>query len=411
RQLFPNQFVKNTPLCCLISYKLLTKTSIAISQSLEERVDFLNYLKQSFEDVVITATIIIGLVGGVILILFTNVVPVVVAIFFALALTAFTYRFLGGIDEQTSFTIGALKLTGTAAVLIGSIWFIDYRFVEETKHEILILPDNFAPGEVYLFDETGKPVRRTAFKLDGDDTTDVTFPKLPPDKFKEQAARKLQVENERMYIKTGNDSTYLGFINENRDSVTHKILPSEHALALGMYYSQAKDSQTKERNNPHEAIDFLSNVLESKNSNVRQKRDARKQLYHLQQNFTKPEEFEILIAATRDFSFPSSEYAKFLELGETYLAYSQKFDKNKQLHKMSALINFLSYLGTSQSERDKKTRDRVGKTVNELVTIELPRHADIQPRKQEILTAVKEHDRSQITQFQKELSSALISNK
>jgi hypothetical protein len=56
--------------------------------------------------------------------------PIVEALLLATGVAVPIYRFLGGIGDS-SFTMGALKLTGTAAFLVGMTWFVDSKLVEE----------------------------------------------------------------------------------------------------------------------------------------------------------------------------------------------------------------------------------------------------------------------------------------
>ncbi|WP_096085058.1 hypothetical protein [Agaribacterium haliotis] len=50
--------------------------------------------------------------------------PPVISVFLGIAVSALLYRFLGGIDKA-SFTLGALKVTGSAAILIGLSWWLN----------------------------------------------------------------------------------------------------------------------------------------------------------------------------------------------------------------------------------------------------------------------------------------------
>jgi hypothetical protein len=365
----------------------------------EANLDIQEYFKPSFEDIVITLAIIVGFLGGVAM-LFLNTVPVVIAIFFALGITAFTYRFLGGIDEKTSLTIGALKLTGTAAVLLGSFWLIDYRLVEETKIDSISLPADFQPGNIYLFDATGEPVEKTALKKQGKESVEITFEKLPPDLYKNQSARLLKIENNRLFVATKRDSIFLGFIDEDRESLTDRLLPPSHALALGIYYSQITDKEQQIRIDADRGIDYLSNVLRREDSNDREKKEALQQFYYLQSYFTEPDAFDLLIEMTKKYR---SGYFMYHELAETHLLYARKAALNNQKQKLLALINFLSYLGTRQSENDSKKRKEVVKTIDELMMIELAGYQPLIARRQQLLQAVKKHDRPAIIALRNEL--------
>lgn len=58
--------------------------------------------------------------------------PTLIATFLAVAIAALTYRFLGGVGGA-QFSVGLLKLGGSAAFLVGLIWFVGDRLREEEK--------------------------------------------------------------------------------------------------------------------------------------------------------------------------------------------------------------------------------------------------------------------------------------
>jgi hypothetical protein len=72
----------------------------------------------SADDIVVVVFASIGLGGGVVLALYTNAPPIITSFLFSTGITALIYRFLGGI-QGTSYAVGALKLGGTAACLVG----------------------------------------------------------------------------------------------------------------------------------------------------------------------------------------------------------------------------------------------------------------------------------------------------
>src|ERR1035437_9011788 len=77
----------------------------------------------SGEDAVVIFFSLLGLIGrGV---LYSRKFPsIMISVFLSAGITALVYRFLGGIQGAT-FMVGALKLGGTIAVLIGVAWWID----------------------------------------------------------------------------------------------------------------------------------------------------------------------------------------------------------------------------------------------------------------------------------------------
>ncbi|MFZ0964118.1 MAG: hypothetical protein WAO35_24900 [Terriglobia bacterium] len=73
--------------------------------------------KWSADDTVALVFAFIGFGGSVV---FVNRIPAIeVAFFLATGVAALVYKFLGGIDQGTSFRVGALRLGGTLAGLVG----------------------------------------------------------------------------------------------------------------------------------------------------------------------------------------------------------------------------------------------------------------------------------------------------
>ncbi|MBI5555812.1 MAG: hypothetical protein HY920_08195 [Elusimicrobia bacterium] len=89
--------------------------------------------KLTSEDMVILVVTGMGFLGSVGIYLL-GMPPIIVAVFLATGLATVVYRFLGGI-RQTTFVSGTLKITGTAAFLIGSAWFINGYLVRQTVVE------------------------------------------------------------------------------------------------------------------------------------------------------------------------------------------------------------------------------------------------------------------------------------
>ncbi len=72
----------------------------------------------SFENMVILTALLLGFLGSIMLYYF-DAKPILVAIFLGTGISSLVYRFLGG-TSGNSMQIGAMKFTGTVAVLIGS---------------------------------------------------------------------------------------------------------------------------------------------------------------------------------------------------------------------------------------------------------------------------------------------------
>lgn len=113
----------------------------------------------SAEDVVIVTVIALGFGGSALVsVIQVDVPPIIVAVFLGSAVSALVYRFLGGIAEETTFTMGALKVGGTMAALLGFSYFINGQLVNQT----LNLNELFEPHVNQWFameKETAVPIR------------------------------------------------------------------------------------------------------------------------------------------------------------------------------------------------------------------------------------------------------------
>jgi hypothetical protein len=94
--------------------------------------------KWYIDEIVVAAFAFLGFGGAVFLPLRYNLPPIVVSFLLATGLAALTYRYLGGI-EGTSFAIGALKLTGTLAALVGIAMLINSQLVSQTTVQVWYL--------------------------------------------------------------------------------------------------------------------------------------------------------------------------------------------------------------------------------------------------------------------------------
>lgn len=104
------------------------------------------------DETVVVAFAIFGVVGAVFLPLRYNIPPIITAYLMATGLAALAYRFLGGV-QGTTLTVGALKLTGALAALVGIATLINNTLVRQMPK----------PPEVWqvsgqVLDETGKPL-------------------------------------------------------------------------------------------------------------------------------------------------------------------------------------------------------------------------------------------------------------
>jgi hypothetical protein len=70
------------------------------------------------DDIIIVFFALLGIIGSVVLYQTTSAPPIIVSFFLATGVSSLVYRYLGGI-QGASITWGAVKLTGTAAALVG----------------------------------------------------------------------------------------------------------------------------------------------------------------------------------------------------------------------------------------------------------------------------------------------------
>lgn len=79
---------------------------------------------RSMDDIVIVGVIVIGFLLAPAGYLALGLPPTLVGVLTGSAVAALVYRFLGGIDHETTFMIGAFKITGTLAALIAVLTLV-----------------------------------------------------------------------------------------------------------------------------------------------------------------------------------------------------------------------------------------------------------------------------------------------
>lgn len=97
--------------------------------------------KKSLEDSVLVALIVVGL-AGCSYFYFQDGGKPLSAFFASFALSCVVYRFLGGIAQGTSFGMGFLKLGGSAAFILGCIWFLNTQVFVSRDSIILSMPQH-----------------------------------------------------------------------------------------------------------------------------------------------------------------------------------------------------------------------------------------------------------------------------
>ena len=362
--------------------------------------------QRPFEDVVITIVIAIGLLGGVTL-LFIGGDTTAAAILFCLAVTSFTYRFLGGIDKSTTLTVGTLKVTGTVAVLLGSFLLFDSRLADPVGSADVRFDPPLTPEALYIFDPRGEPVPLIRTTIRDGDTLVARYPPPGRERFR-STPRHLAMEEGRVYVLSESDSIYLGVVTRDAERLGEDLLTAEQLLALGQYYSTptGRGGTPPERRNPALAIRYLSRLLERNDPEAEAHKDrAQQQLFFLQAFFNRAETFELLIAATEDHR---AGYNRFLELGDTWLTFANRagsLDRDAALLRRRALRSYLEYLSTGESTLDQLANrtGAVKREVENLVQVFLGDDPLVSGKTAAILRAVADHDRSALFRLSREV--------
>jgi hypothetical protein len=105
------------------------------------------------DEIVVAAFAFLGIAGGVFLPLNYPVPPITASFLLATGLAALAYRYLGGI-QGASMTVGALKLGGSLAALVGIALLINQTLAKQAPKPIEVYE---VSGQV--MDEAGQPVQ------------------------------------------------------------------------------------------------------------------------------------------------------------------------------------------------------------------------------------------------------------
>lgn len=93
-------------------------------------------IKKHLDDIVIIVTVALSFLAAIIFAVMMShgqfFPPTLLAMLLGISISALTYRFLGGTDG-TKFSIGLLGLGGSAALLLGTTWFVGDRLKSEFK--------------------------------------------------------------------------------------------------------------------------------------------------------------------------------------------------------------------------------------------------------------------------------------
>jgi hypothetical protein len=93
-------------------------------------------------------------------------------IFFSIALASILYQFLGGIGDTNSFNLGAIKFGGSAAILLGFMWFLKSSTLfndinidpgEKRIKEFFLYPDSISKNSTDDYDNLALPFEVKVF--------------------------------------------------------------------------------------------------------------------------------------------------------------------------------------------------------------------------------------------------------
>ena len=141
---------------------VVTDHRLLITSIKEGAMDFGKLVRQiGIEDLVIIGVIIFGLLVGIVLLLI-KAAPIAVALFFSLGVTALIYRFLGGIDKDTTFMMGGFKVGGTLGALLGVMWLVNVSLVNVEPNADLWIPVHLIEGGTTAISSCGQTIKNEA---------------------------------------------------------------------------------------------------------------------------------------------------------------------------------------------------------------------------------------------------------
>lgn len=100
--------------------------------------------KPRLDDIVVLVFALLGFVGAIFLPTRFNLPPIVISFLLATGLAALAYRYLGGIPG-TSLAVGALKLGGALAALVGIALLINSYYVDQVQFRLITDDDIVGP--------------------------------------------------------------------------------------------------------------------------------------------------------------------------------------------------------------------------------------------------------------------------
>lgn len=181
----------------------------------------------SAEDIVIVVSIVLTLMLAPLLSILwflddpVLVPPPIISIFLGIAVSALLYRFLGGVHDA-SFTVGALKVTGTAAILI----FVAGWANSELKQ---FIPEGNKPAEAFEIAKHVIPAPEKWYAVNRETGNPIAleFPSFGQ-KHDPPSANELNAMREKRVINLkGNPDEMIAYLNNGGNRVLGKISPAE----------------------------------------------------------------------------------------------------------------------------------------------------------------------------------------
>ncbi len=165
-------------------------------------------MDKKYEDRMLVVFILVGLVGGSLFYFLKDGQPLS-SIFMTFALSSILYRFLGGIGQGTKFSVGAFRLGGSAAFMIGCIFFINEYIFPKPEINTIVLStpqDRWVPVKY----PTGEYVNVKVLTPSGDTIIHgISSVEMDALKKREYCITK---EGENFYICSNADSTVIGHL-------------------------------------------------------------------------------------------------------------------------------------------------------------------------------------------------------
>ncbi len=265
------------------------------------------------------------------------------------------------------------------------------------------------PEKVYAFAENGSPVELTLFSDDSAKPIK-RFPKISQNAFK-NILRGAVVNQNKLYLTTGTEPIYLGYVADAREKLGPQLLPPKAALYLGQHLSEMVSGK---RRAPFQAVRYLLMVLRDSTGGAEEKAIASQKLVFLVKYIKSAQDFDLLIQRIQ--TYRAEDYNRYFELAETYLEYAKLSGLSREMrdekHKL-ALENYLLLLSTPESATRELSarRETAKRRAKELIDMLSLRDAEVRQVKDDLKKAVDRHDRSRLLSYLQRLFTRDLSER